>query len=191
MSASHGRGVSQFLDALVELLPEVAATAATRAAPPPRRDDDDRPIRIAFVGKPNVGKSSLVNCLLGEERVLVHDQPGTTRNPIDTAFSFSGREYLLVDTAGMRRRRSIDTRVEHVSAAMARSQIERCDVAVLVVDAREAATAEDARMAGEIEESGRGALIVLNKKDLVGRARHRRQDRDARANSSLSCATRP
>ena len=121
------------------------------------------------MGKPNVGKSSLVNCLLGEERVLVHDEPGTTRDPIDTAFSFGGREYVLVDTAGMRRRRSIDTRAEHVSAAMARNQIERCDVAVLVVDAREAATAEDARMAGEIEESGRGALIVLNKKDLVGR----------------------
>ena len=99
----------------------------------------------------------------------MHDAPGTTRDPIDTAFSFGGREYVLVDTAGMRRRRSIDTRVEHVSAAMARDQIDRCDVAVLVVDAREAATAEDARLAGEIEASGRGALVVLNKKDLVGR----------------------
>ena len=169
VSASHGRGIGQFLDVVVERLPEAAATAAARAPAVPRRDADDRPVRIAFVGKPNVGKSSLVNCLLGEERVLVHDAPGTTRDPIDTAFSFGGREYVLVDTAGMRRRRSIDTRVEHVSAAMARDQIERCDVAVLVVDAREAATAEDARMAGEIEASGRGALIVLNKKDLVGR----------------------
>ncbi|HMF43884.1 MAG TPA: ribosome biogenesis GTPase Der [Polyangia bacterium] len=169
VSASHGRGVSDLLDALVARLPEHAASAATNASPPPRRDDDTRPIRIAFVGKPNVGKSSLVNCLLGEERVLVHDQPGTTRDPIDTAFSFGGREYVLVDTAGMRRRRSIDTRAEHVSAAMARDQIDRCDVAVLVVDARDAATAEDARLAGEIEASGRGALVVLNKKDLVGR----------------------
>jgi GTP-binding protein len=169
VSASHGRGVSQFLDAVVARLPEMRQPRPPAPPRAPRRDDDDRPIRIAFVGKPNVGKSSLVNCLLGEERVLVHDQPGTTRDPIDTAFSFGGREYILVDTAGMRRRRSIDTRAEHVSAAMARSQIERCDVAVLVVDAREAATAEDARMAGEIEESGRGALVVLNKKDLVGR----------------------
>jgi len=169
VSASHGRGVSQLLDALVARLPERAASAAADAPPPPRRDADDRPIRIAFIGKPNVGKSSLVNCLLGEERVLVHDQPGTTRDPIDTAFSFAGREYVLVDTAGMRRRRSIDTRAEHVSAAMARDQIDRCDVAVLVVDARAAATAEDARLAGEIEASGRGALVVLNKKDLVGR----------------------
>jgi GTP-binding protein len=127
-------------------------------------------LRLAFVGKPNVGKSSLVNCLLGEERVLVHDQPGTTRDPIDTPFSFAGREYLLVDTAGMRRRRSIDTLTEHVAAKMARDQLERCDVAALVVDAREGATAEDARLASLIEGSGRGALIVLNKKDLVPRA---------------------
>jgi GTP-binding protein len=179
VSASHGRGVSLLLDAVVGRLPAVAATAAARAAPAPRRDDEERPIRIAFVGKPNVGKSSLVNCLLGEERVLVHDQPGTTRDPIDTAFSFAGGEYVLVDTAGMRRRRSIDTRAEHVSAAMARDQIDRCDVAVLVVDAREAATAEDARLAGEIEASGRGALVVLNKKDLVGRG-----DIDARVQAT-------
>jgi len=169
VSASHGRGIGEFLDALVPRLPEEAATAGARAPATPRRDAEDRPIRIAFIGKPNVGKSSLVNCLLGEERVLVHDAPGTTRDPIDTAFSFGGREYVLVDTAGMRRRRSIDTRAEHVSAAMARDQIDRADVAVLVVDAREAATAEDARLAGEIEASGRGALVVLNKKDLVGR----------------------
>jgi len=170
VSASHGRGIGEFLDALVPRLPEEAATAGARAPATPRRDAEDRPIRIAFIGKPNVGKSSLVNCLLGEERVLVHDEPGTTRDPIDTSFSFGGREYVLVDTAGMRRRRSIDTRTEHVSAAMARDQVDRCDVAVLVVDARAAATAEDARLAGEIEESGRGALVVLNKKDLVGRA---------------------
>jgi GTP-binding protein len=125
---------------------------------------------LAFVGKPNVGKSSLVNRLLGEERVLVHDQPGTTRDPIDTPFAFEGREYVLVDTAGMRRRRSIDTLTEHVAAKMARDQIDRCDVAALVIDAREGATAEDARLASLIETSGRAALLVLNKKDLVPRA---------------------
>ena len=129
------------------------------------------------MGKPNVGKSSLVNCLLGEERVLVHDQPGTTRDPIDTAFSFGGREYVLVDTAGMRRRRSIDTRAEHVSAAMARDQIERCDVAVLVVDAREAATAEDARMAGEIEESGAARWSCSTRRTWSDAARSTRRSR--------------
>ena len=164
VSASHGRGVSELLDAVVAKLPATTAAAAAAAAAP------GEVIRIAFVGKPNVGKSSLVNCLLGEERVLVHDQPGTTRDPIDTPFAFGGREYVLVDTAGIRRRRSIDTRTEHVSAAMAHDQLERCDVAVLVVDARMAATAEDAKLAGEIEASGRCAIIVLNKKDLVGRA---------------------
>ncbi len=112
------------------------------------------PLRLAFIGKPNVGKSSLVNCLLGEERVLVHDAPGTTRDPIDTPFSFGGREYVLVDTAGMRRRRTIDTLTEHVAAKMARDQLARCDVAALVIDAREGATAEDARLASLIEDAG-------------------------------------
>jgi GTP-binding protein len=188
ISASHGRGVSDLLDAVVAGLPKTATAAAPAPAkrPPaapaegaPVQDHADadadadvatRPLRLAFIGKPNVGKSSLVNCLLGEERVLVHDQPGTTRDPIDTPFAFGGREYVLVDTAGMRRRRSIDTLTEHVAAKMARDQLDRCDVAVLVIDAREGATAEDARLASLIEDSGRGALVVLNKKDLVGRA---------------------
>ena len=118
VSASHGRGVGELLDAVVERLPRGGGDRG-RPRAERRRAATRRiaPVRIAFVGKPNVGKSSLVNCLLGEERVLVHDQPGTTRDPIDTPFSFGGREYVLVDTAGMRRRRSIDTRTEHVSAA--------------------------------------------------------------------------
>jgi GTP-binding protein len=177
VSASHGRGIGEMLDALIGLLGP-SAPSAPPVAPPavvsdqPADDDrpDDAPIRLAFVGKPNVGKSSLVNRLLGEERVLVHDAPGTTRDPIDTPFSFAGREYVLVDTAGMRRRRSIDTLTEHVAAKMARDQLDRCDVAVLVIDAREAATSEDAKLANLIEESGRASLIILNKKDLVGRA---------------------
>jgi GTP-binding protein len=102
--------------------------------------------------------------------VLVHDAPGTTRDPIDTPFSFGGNEYVLVDTAGLRRRRSIDTVTEHVAAKMSRDQLERCDVAALVIDAREGATAEDAKLASLIETSGRAALLVLNKKDLVSRA---------------------
>ena len=171
ISASHGRGVGDMLDAIVGALPKgTTAPAPDAQAEGDEADDPATPLRLAFIGKPNVGKSSLVNCLLGEERVLVHDQPGTTRDPIDTPFSFGGREYVLVDTAGMRRRRSIDTLTEHVAAKMARDQLDRCDVAVLVIDAREGATAEDARLASLIEESGRGALVVLNKKDLVGRA---------------------
>ncbi len=166
ISASHGRGVNTMLDAVVAALPK----SATAPASDETKGEGEAPLRLAFIGKPNVGKSSLVNCLLGEERVLVHDQPGTTRDPIDTPLSFAGREYLLVDTAGMRRRRSIDTLTEHVAAKMARDQLERCDVAALVIDARLGATAEDARLASLIEESGRCALVVLNKKDLVGRS---------------------
>jgi GTPase len=173
ISASHGRGIGEMLDAVVARLPKTAripATSAEAAAESPENAPERVALRLAFIGKPNVGKSSLVNCLLGEERVLVHDQPGTTRDPIDTPLSFGGREYLLVDTAGMRRRRSIDTLTEHVAAKMARDQLDRCDVAALVIDAREGATAEDARLASLIEDSGRCALVVLNKKDLVGRA---------------------
>jgi GTP-binding protein len=192
ISAAHGRGVNDLCDAIVEALGpsakempdplDAALEAATlRAeAESEARDDEEGegedadapegPLRLAFVGKPNVGKSSLVNRLLGEERVLVHDAPGTTRDPIDTPFAYAGREYVLVDTAGLRRRRSIDTLTEHVAAKMSRDQLERCDVAALVIDAREGATAEDAKLASAIEESGRAAVLVLNKKDLVSRA---------------------
>jgi GTP-binding protein len=210
ISASHGRGIGDLLDAVVKTLgpaigradggaghaqmtaddddtvDEVDAYGAPvdsddsddedapdEAAPDEATPDEDAPrgpLRLAFVGKPNVGKSSLVNRLLGEERVLVHDAPGTTRDPIDTPFRFAGKEYVLVDTAGLRRRRSIDTLTEHVAAKMSRDQLERCDVAALVIDAREGATAEDARLASLIVDSGRAALLVLNKKDLVSRA---------------------
>jgi GTP-binding protein len=179
VSASHGRGVGELLDAVVACLGEAASVApAARPAAEPGETEGDaaaaegpRPIRVAFVGKPNVGKSSLVNRLLGEERVLVHDQPGTTRDPIDTPFSFGGREFVLVDTAGLRRRRTVESYTEAVAAKMARDQLARADVGVLVIDAREAATGEDARLGSFIEESGRAALVVLNKTDLVPRAR--------------------
>ncbi len=189
VSASHGRGIGELLDAVVKVFGDRARGGARgeddagnrRRRSWVSRDGDDeaetteKPVRVdvvrlAFVGKPNVGKSSLVNRLLGEERVLVHDAPGTTRDPIDTPFSFGGREYVLVDTAGMRRRKAIDTLTEHVAAKMARDQIDRCDVAAMVIDARTGATSEDAKLARLIEDAGRPSLIVLNKKDLVGRA---------------------
>lgn len=165
LSASHGRGVGDLLDAVVSVLGPRATTTA-----PGADEAAAELIRIAFVGKPNVGKSSLVNRLLGEDRVLVHDQPGTTRDPIDTPFRLGGRDFVLVDTAGLRRRRSVDTLTEAVAAKMARDQLARADVAALVIDAQTGATAEDARLGSLIEESGRGAVIVLNKGDLVRRA---------------------
>jgi GTPase len=178
VSATHGRGISDLLEAVVQALgPSARAPDAgageeifeeqeeQRAAP----STESQPIRIAFVGKPNVGKSSLVNRLLGEERVLVHHEPGTTRDPIDTPFRFGDQDFVLVDTAGLRRRRSIDTMTEAVAAKMARDQLARADVAALVIDLQNGATAEDARLASLIEESGRSTLIVLNKNDLVAR----------------------
>ena len=171
VSATHGRGIRELLD---------AAVAAMGGEPKPDGDSPDAgvapapvaeaPIRLAFVGKPNAGKSSLVNRLLGEERVLVHDQPGTTRDPIDTPFQAGGQEFVLVDTAGLRRRRAIDTQTEAVAAKMARDQLARADVVALVIDAGLGATAEAAKLASFIEESGRAAIVILNKMDLVRRA---------------------
>jgi GTPase len=200
VSAGHGRGMGDLLDRVVELLGPAArisesdaenekddpeAEIETEARPsvpavsptePPTGEAvvtaraPDEPIRIAFVGKPNVGKSSLVNRLLGEERVLVHDAPGTTRDPIDTPFRAGGRNFVLVDTAGLRRRRSVNTLTEAVAGKMARDQLARCDVAVLVIDAGGGATDEDAKIAGLIEDSGRATILIFNKKDMVPRA---------------------
>jgi len=171
VSASHGRGVRELLDAAVEAMgtPAGAAADTVEAGVAPVAATE-APIRLAFVGKPNAGKSSLVNRLLGEERVLVHDQPGTTRDPIDTPFAVGGHEFVLVDTAGLRRRRAIDTQTEAVAAKMARDQLARADVVALVIDAALGATAEDAKLASFIEESGRAAIVIINKMDLVRRA---------------------
>jgi GTP-binding protein len=177
LSASHGRGVSDLLDALVPALGPAASEAPAGAADESDEEQAEaqpvapRAIRLAFVGKPNVGKSSLVNRLLGEERVLVHHEPGTTRDPIDTPFRLGEQEFVLVDTAGLRRRRSVNTLTEAVAAKMSRDQIARADVAALVIDIQSGATAEDAKLASLIEASGRATLIVLNKSDLVPRAK--------------------
>jgi len=197
ISAGHGRGIGELLDRLLELLGPAAEAPASAPEPKERKkrrrhDEDgqdeeedaarveeaesedereaDSPIRIAFVGKANAGKSSLVNRLLGEERVLVHDVPGTTRDPIDTPFSAGGQDFVLVDTAGLRRRRTVETLTDAVAAKMTRDQLARADVAILVIDAGAGPTTEDAKIAGLIEDAGRPAILVLNKKDLVPRA---------------------
>ncbi|MGH2901715.1 MAG: ribosome biogenesis GTPase Der, partial [Solirubrobacteraceae bacterium] len=132
-----------------------------------REDADAEPLRVAFVGRPNAGKSSLTNRLLGEERSLVHHVAGTTTDPVDTAFSIGGRDYVLVDTAGIRRKAKIDADVEKLAVTMALSQIERADIVVLVIDAQLGPAEQDARIAGMVEEAGRGLVIALNKSDLV------------------------
>ena len=158
VSANHGRGMVELLDALLAVLPPAEAAAS---AP-------DKAVRIAFVGRPNVGKSSLVNRLLGEDRVLVHDAPGTTTDPVDTPFEVAGKRYILVDTAGIRRKARIDEPTEKIAVSMALGQLERTDVAILVIDAEAGPVEQDARIAGAIEDAGRAAVIALNKSDLVG-----------------------
>jgi GTP-binding protein len=166
VSAAHGRGVDDLLDALVNEL----GLEPEPPAPEPLKDDDhddDGPLRVAFVGKPNAGKSSLLNRLVGSERSLVHHVPGTTTDPVDTELSFGGRDYILVDTAGIRRRARIDEETERISVSMALGQLDRAHVAVLVIDSDEGASEQDARLAGAIADSRCAVVVALNKSDLI------------------------
>jgi GTP-binding protein len=122
---------------------------------------------VALVGKPNAGKSSLMNRLLGRERSLVHHAPGTTTDPVDTPFELGGTPYVLVDTAGIRRRARVEADIEKLAVFMALSQIERADVVVLVIDAVEGLSEQDARLAGIAEEHGRAVVVALNKVDML------------------------
>ncbi len=175
VSAAHGRGIDPMLEAITEAVDAPRETPEPEhdplMSPPPDEDeapaDDTEPLHVAFVGRPNAGKSSLTNRLLGEERSLVHHEAGTTTDPVDAPFSIGGRDYLLVDTAGIRRKAKIDADVEKISVSMALGQIERADVVVLVIDAGLGPAEQDARIAGRIEEAGRACVIALNKSDLI------------------------
>lgn len=160
VSAEHGRGVAELLEIVRERAPAGGGEAGARAASPGA-------VPIAVVGRPNVGKSSLVNAVVGAERVLVHAEPGTTRDAVDTPFTFRGRPYVLVDTAGIRRKGRVSEALEKLSVVMARKSLERCQVALVVLDASEGLTAQDAHIAGYAEEAGRATVLVVNKWDLV------------------------
>jgi len=168
VSASHGRGIRELLDAILEQLPGEGEGEGRGSPAVEDRPGEEGVVRIAFVGRPNVGKSSLVNRLLGEERVLVHDQPGTTTDPVDTPFEMEGQHYVLVDTAGIRKRARVEEPTEKIAVSMALGQISRSDVAVLVIDATLGPAEQDAKIGGAIEEAGRACLIVINKDDLLG-----------------------
>ncbi|HEV8241721.1 MAG TPA: ribosome biogenesis GTPase Der [Thermoanaerobaculia bacterium] len=159
VSAEHGAGMEELRDA-------IAAHAATVPTPEPPAEAAAAP-PIAIVGRPNVGKSSLLNQLVGETRVLVSPMAGTTRDPIDTLIEHEGRPYLLIDTAGIRRRAQASGAPEELAVMMARRQIERAKVAVLVVDVTQGITSGDLGIAGTIWELGRAAVVAMNKWDLL------------------------
>jgi GTP-binding protein len=159
ISAAHGEGVSELMEAVLADFP-----AKDRDG---EKEDDGHP-RVAVVGRPNVGKSTLVNALVGEERVIAFDKPGTTRDPIEVPFERAGRKYTLIDTAGVRRRGKTGTPVEFFSIVKALEAIEASNVAILIVDAVDGVTEQDAHVAGYILERGRALVIAVNKWDAAG-----------------------
>ena len=168
ISAEHGTGVAELLDGIVEGLKAEGIGVSGAASPEPSAPGPSE-ISVAIVGRPNVGKSSLVNRLLHEERVLVSEMPGTTRDAIDSVLTWHRRRFRIVDTAGMRRpgRVAKGGQVEWVSVANAKKSIADADVVALVVDASSGATEQDAAIGGEADRAGRGVVIVANKWDLV------------------------
>lgn len=165
ISAEHGRNIDILLDEILARLPSAEAPEAPAAD-----------VAVAIVGRPNVGKSSLLNRLVGHERALVSPVPGTTRDPVDTVLQRSGRSYLLVDTAGIRRRARVDSVIERASVVRAFRALERAEVALLLVDAGEGITDQDARLAAYAWERGRALIVVINKWDLMPGQPQARQD---------------
>ena len=156
VSAVNALNLGDLLDAIVEALPEEV----------PVEDEPDT-IRVAVVGRPNVGKSSLVNALLGQERVVVSNIPGTTRDAVDTYFKQDGVTFIFVDTAGMRRRGRIDAALERYSVIRSLRAIDRADVVLMLIDAVDGVTEQDKKIAGYVHESGRASVLVVNKWDLL------------------------
>jgi GTP-binding protein len=160
VSAEHGNGIGDLLDAILQAI-----------AAPESQDAPPEEIKVAIIGKPNVGKSSLVNRLLGTERVIVSPIPGTTRDAIDTEFEFEGTKFRLIDTAGIRRKSRVEMKAEKIAVLMAERHVERADVAVLLVDATEGPTAVDAKIAGFARDAGKSLILAVNKWDLIGKDR--------------------
>ncbi len=156
ISASHGRNVDELLDRVVEIIPEKKVTF-----------EEIKHIRVSILGKPNVGKSTLLNKLSGKERMITSPVPGTTRDSIDCIIKHYKKDYLFVDTAGIRRKSKIDQRLEQISVSKAISTIERSDVVLLMIDGQQGPTHQDCRIADLIKSSGKGCIILLNKWDLV------------------------
>jgi len=156
ISAYHGRGTIELLDKIVAILPPTL----------PEKPGSEA-IKVAIVGRPNVGKSMLLNVLLGKERSLVNETPGTTRDAVDTLFDFEGQNMLIIDTAGIRRRGRLEPGIERYSVIRALRAIERADIALLVIDASEPFTAQDVHIGGYVRQMAKGIILIINKWDLV------------------------
>ncbi|HJC41115.1 MAG TPA: ribosome biogenesis GTPase Der [Candidatus Intestinimonas pullistercoris] len=156
VSAVHGHGTGDLLDACIQYFPEEEA-----------EEGENDVIKVAVIGKPNVGKSSLINRILGEERVIVSDMAGTTRDAVDSYFENEQGKYLFIDTAGMRKKSKVDDRVEKFSVLRATMAIERSDVCLIMIDANEGVTEQDTKVAGLAHEAGKACIIVVNKWDAV------------------------
>ncbi len=155
ISAEHGTDVDELLDAVLPLLPEEEV-----------REEDEFP-KIAIVGRPNAGKSTLINRLIGKERLVTSPVPGTTRDSIDTVVSYYRKKYIFIDTAGIRRQSKIDKGVEYYSVIRALRSIDRCNIAILLLDAMEGIAVQDLKIARYIEDAGKGCIIAINKWDIV------------------------
>ena len=155
-SAVHGHGTGDLLDECLKYFP-----------PAEEEEEDEDLIKVAIIGKPNVGKSSLVNHILGEKRVIVSDEAGTTRDAVDTVFENGMGRYMFIDTAGIRRKSKVDERVEKFSVMRAQLAIERADVCLILIDARDGVTDQDTKIAGLAHEAGKASIIIVNKWDLV------------------------
>ena len=156
VSAVHGHGTGDLLDECVRYFPEA-------------EDEDEEPdyVKVAVIGKPNVGKSSLINRILGEKRLIVSNVAGTTRDAVDTLFENENGKFMFIDTAGIRRKSKVDERIEKFSVMRAQLAIERADVCLIMIDARDGVTEQDTKIAGLAHEAGKASIIVVNKWDLV------------------------
>ncbi len=175
ISAEHGRGIDDLLDSVIQMLPPPSAidereSAEEVAANEAAEDSDEKPpveVKVAIIGHPNVGKSTLLNCLTSSDRAIVSPIPGTTRDAVDEVVEHNGRKFRFIDTAGIRRKGKTHLMAEKLSVVMARKHLEAADIALLVIDATEGVSQLDAAIAGYAHESGRSIIVVVNKWDLM------------------------
>ena len=161
ISAQHGRGIGDLLDSVIKVL-----------SPSQQDEYNESTIRVAVLGRPNAGKSSLVNRILGNERVIVSEMPGTTRDAIDTPIEINGTEYIFIDTAGIRRKGRISRQLERYSVVEGIKSLDRCNVALILIDAEQGIKEQDARIAGLAHEKARASIVVVNKWDLIEKDTH-------------------